>query len=720
MKKILCAILSLLIVMSVAATAVSVSAADNDKVRDMLSKMTVEQKITQMLMPSFRYWKEGEGEMTGVEELNAETAAFIKKYGFAGVILYAQSCKTAEMTTRLIDDMQKANAASDDERPALLTAVDQEGGSVCRIATGTALCGNMALGAAGDYNYTSSAASIVASELKSIGFSIDFAPVVDVNNNPANPVIGIRSFSDDPETVAEHAKKFIDGLQSNNVSASLKHFPGHGNTDTDSHTGLPCVYNTYEDLKKCELIPFKKSIDAGADMIMTAHIEYPNVEKETYISKLTGKEINLPATLSKTILTDILRKDMNFDGVVITDAMDMDAINKHFDRYDAAKLAINAGVDILLVPTSTYSSEQLKDTEDYIAKLVEMTEKGDIKIDRVNESVERILRLKEKRGLLDGYSNPDVEEKVENAKAVVGSKDNHNKEWEITKRAITLVKNDNDTLPIKNGGKTVVLAANKDGCNSMDYAVGLLKDNKKLDDRSDVVIDTYANKTAEDIAPITKDADNVVIFTRMFSSDDLKPETEDGETFKIVNEIIDDAHKNGSKVTIVSCYLPYDVARFQSADAIMVAYGSRIMSEDPRVKDTDLKAYGPNMPVALYMAFDSGVKPTAKLPVNIPKLKSDFTFSDELLYERGYGLTYPDKTETILGDTDGDGKVTVTDVTFIQKYIARFKMDESFNVDAADTDGNGKINITDATNIQKYLAKKPAPEDIGKRIFQLM
>lgn len=251
----------------------------------------------------------------------------------------------------------------------------------------------------------------------------------------------------------------------------------------------------------------------------------------------------------------------------------------------------------------------------------------------------------------------------------------------------------------------------------MDYAVGLLKDNKKLDDRSDVVIDTYANKTAEDIAPITKDADNVVIFTRMFSSDDLKPETEDGETFKIVNEIIDDAHKNGSKVTIVSCYLPYDVARFQSADAIMVAYGSRIMSEDPRVKDTDLKAYGPNMPVALYMAFDSGVKPTAKLPVNIPKLKSDFTFSDEFLYERGYGLTYSDKKEILLGDTDGDGKITITDATLIQKYIARFNMDESFNVDAADTDGNGKINITDATNIQKYLAKKPAPEGIGKRIF---
>ncbi len=720
-KKSLSFVLVLLIAVSLMAIAFSASAEDNDKISEMLGKMTTEQKITQMLMPTFRYWQEDGGEKSGLEEINSDIEGFIKKYGFAGVILYSQSCKSTEKTTRFIDDMQKANASAAGKRPALLTSVDQEGGVVARLATGSALCGNMALGAAGDPSYSKAAASIMGSELSAIGFNVDFAPVVDVNNNAANPVIGIRSFSDDPGAVSENACSFIQGLHKNNIAASLKHFPGHGNTDTDSHTGLPVVNSTYEELKKCELLPFGSAIKEGAEMIMTAHIEYPNIEKDTYVSKETGKKISLPATLSKTILTDILRKDMGYNGIIITDAMNMDAVAKHFDKYDAAKLAINAGVDILLTPTETSSVAQLKETEEYIAKLVEMTNNGDIEIDKVNKSVERILKLKEKQGLLDGYKESDIEEKIEAAKSVVGCVDNHNKEWEITKRGLTLVKNDDNTLPIKNGEKTVVLAANADGQMSMNYAVGLLKDNKKLDDTSAVIVDTYNKKTADETAQIIKGADNVVIFTRMFGTEDLDPKTEDGETFKLVDDIIDNAHKGGSKVTVVSCYLPYDVARFQKADAIMVAYGSKIMSEDPRTRETDLKSYGPNMPAALYTVFDSGVKPTAKLPVNIPMLNDDYSFSDKNLYERGYGLTYADKTlndkKSLLGDADGDGRITVGDATDIQKYIAKINMSEGFNADVTDVDGNGRVNVVDATCIQKYIAKLKAPEGIGKQIF---
>lgn len=639
-KKFIGLLLALLI-----AAAVSVSAAD-DKISAAIAKMTTEQKITQMLMPAFRYWQEEGGDKLGVEELNAETKAYIEKYGFAGVIMYAQNCKNTEKNTRLIDDMQKANA-SVEGRPGLLTAVDQEGGVVARLATGTSLGGNMALGAADNLEYTKSAGSIIGSELSSIGFNVDFAPVVDVNNNAKNPVIGIRSFSDDPQTVASHSVSFMEGIHQHNVATSLKHFPGHGNTDTDSHTGLPCVNSTYDELKKCELVPFKSAIDAGTEMIMTAHIEYPNIEKETYVSKQTGKEICLPATLSKTILNDILRKDMGYDGIIITDAMNMDAIEKHFDKYDAAKLAINAGVDILLIPTETSDTAQLKETDEYISTLVQMTDNGDIDINKVNKSVERILKLKEKMNLLEGYPETDIETKVKTAKEVVGSVDNHNKEWEIMKKAVTLVKNDNNTLPIKNSKKTVVLAANADGIMSMNYAVGLLTDAKKLDNIAKIEVDTYNKKTSTENAEIIKDADNVVIFTRMFGAEDLDPKTEDGETFKSVDEIINTAHNNGAKVTVVSCYLPYDVARFQNADAIMAAYGSKVMSEDPRSRKDDLKTYGPNMSCALYTAFDRTEKPTAKLPVNIPKLDESYGFTKEVLYPRGYGLSYEPTPETI-------------------------------------------------------------------------
>ncbi|MEE3334172.1 MAG: glycoside hydrolase family 3 N-terminal domain-containing protein [Ruminococcus sp.] len=644
-KKFIGLLLALLIAAGSIAAAVSVSAAD-DKISAAIAKMTTEQKITQMLMPAFRYWQEEGGDKLGVEELNAETKAYIEKYGFAGVIMYAQNCKNTEKNTRLIDDMQKANA-SVEGRPGLLTAVDQEGGVVARLATGTSLGGNMALGAADNLEYTKSAGSIIGSELSSIGFNVDFAPVVDVNNNAKNPVIGIRSFSDDPQTVASHSVSFMEGIHQHNVATSLKHFPGHGNTDTDSHTGLPCVNSTYDELKKCELVPFKSAIDAGTEMIMTAHIEYPNIEKETYVSKQTGKEICLPATLSKTILNDILREDMGYEGIIITDAMNMDAIEKHFDKYDAAKLAINAGVDILLIPTETSDTAQLKETDEYISTLVQMTDNGDIDINKVNKSVERILKLKEKMNLLEGYPETDIETKVKTAKEAVGSVDNHNKEWEIMKKAVTLVKNDNNTLPIKNSKKTVVLAANTDGIMSMNYAVGLLTDANKLDNIAKIEVDTYNKKTSTENAEIIKDADNVVIFTRMFGAEDLDPKTEDGETFKSVDEIINTAHNNGAKVTVVSCHLPYDVARFQNADAIMAAYGSKVMSEDPRTRKDDLKTYGPNMSCALYTAFDRTEKPTAKLPVNIPKLGSDYTFSNELLYKRGFGLTYEEKTPDI-------------------------------------------------------------------------
>ena len=181
-----------------------------------------------------------------------------------------------------------------------------------------------------------------------------------------------RSFSDDPETVAAHGIVFMKSLQATGAIATLKHFPGHGDTDTDSHTGLPCIDRSYEEIQGRELIPFKAAIDAGADAVMTAHIQYPQIETATYVSKLTGEEITLPATLSQTIITDILRTDLGFDGVVITDAMGMDAIEQHFDKYDAAKLAIEAGVDIILEPVDTSTKEGIEELCTYIKTLAGM------------------------------------------------------------------------------------------------------------------------------------------------------------------------------------------------------------------------------------------------------------------------------------------------------------------------------------------------------------
>ena len=184
----------------------------------------------------------------------------------------------------------------------------------------------MALAATGNPEYARTMASIYGRELGLVGVNTDFAPVMDINNNPNNPVIGVRSFGDSPETVAEYGIPFMEGLHDQGTIVTLKHFPGHGNTDTDSHTGFPCIESTYEELKDFELVPFQAAFEAGADMIMTAHIQYPKIETDTYTSISTGEEVYLPATMSHTILTDILRGDMGFDGLVVTDALDMAAI----------------------------------------------------------------------------------------------------------------------------------------------------------------------------------------------------------------------------------------------------------------------------------------------------------------------------------------------------------------------------------------------------------
>lgn len=342
---------------------------EDDQIWETVANMTVEQKLAQMMVVALRSDASNSKLLT---ELTPAYTELLEKYGFGGVILFGGNIVDTEQTVRLIRDCQTAAKESETGIPMLI-AVDQEGGLVNRVSFGFTGPGNMALAAAGDTALTKECADILGQEIAALGFNMDFAPVSDVNNNPNNPVIGIRSFSDDPQIAAEHVTAFIEGLKKNNVSAALKHFPGHGNVGEDSHTGLPLSELSADELKNCELIPFQAGIEAGADMIMTAHIQFPNIEKDTYASKLDGKTVNLPATLSHTIITGLLREEIGYDGIVITDFMVMDAIASHFDPADAAVLAINAGVDILLCPVDIYQDDET-DTfpamEEYMQKLL--------------------------------------------------------------------------------------------------------------------------------------------------------------------------------------------------------------------------------------------------------------------------------------------------------------------------------------------------------------
>ena len=429
MKRRTISLILAMFILALSATVIPVSAQVSEAERYVVS-MTTEEKIEQMIMPAFRYSADSEDNRTNVTEITENIADTLKRHGYAGVILFGQNTSTNEGTIRLVDALQKANSVSD--RPQLLITTDQEGGNVTRFTQGTMMMGNMALGAANDIDVTKEVATVIGNECSALGINADFAPDVDVNSNPANPVIGVRSFSDDAQLVAAHGSAFVQALNNAGVISTLKHFPGHGDTDTDSHTGLPSINKTYEELKKNELIPFRACIDAGSQMIMTAHIVYPQIETETYISKKTGEEINLPATLSKKIITDILRGDMGFDGVVITDAMEMDAIAAHFDKYDAAKLAIEAGVDILLMPVDMTTKEGFDEMDAYISNLAQKADNGEIPMEKINAAVLRILKLKENNGLFEEYDWSNIENRVQKAIDTVGTKERHDREWELT------------------------------------------------------------------------------------------------------------------------------------------------------------------------------------------------------------------------------------------------------------------------------------------------
>ncbi len=620
-----------------------------DPVERLLEQMSLQEKLAQMLMPTFRT---DPGREDGVGE---DVAQCLRDYGFAGVALFAEELETTEQAVRRTDAMQAANACVPG-RPRLLMAVDQEGGSITRLGQGTVTCGNMALGAVNDPAATGAVAAILGSEIMACGLNVDFAPVLDVNSNPENPVIGVRSFSDDPAVAAEQGAAFLQSMSETGAIACLKHFPGHGDTASDSHTGLPRVEKGREDLLREELAPFARCIDAGAEMIMTAHIQYPAIESGTYPSRATDEEITLPATLSPAVITDLLRGELGFAGVVITDALGMDAIRAHFDPVDSARLAIEAGADILLMPPVDTS-----ELGDYIRSLCALAESGELSADKVDAAVRRILRLKQRHGLLEPYDAEQLDLRLENAEAVVGCAAHHETEWEIAKRAVTLVKNEG-VLPYSGPlGRTVVLTAFDNERPGMEYALELLREEERLPEDAEVEIYALAGASDEQLAAWTAGAAHVIAVSELYGSAGLY-----GSAAARLDTLIALARDSGADVTVVSAFLPYDCARFPQADAVALCWLDRGMSEDPRVSGVPTQ-YGPNLPACLYLLL-SGESPRGTLSVDIPALGADGAYTEEVLYPRGYGLRYPgaesDPVEEPEAITDSFGE----DVEEIPEY----------------------------------------------------
>ena len=639
MKKPICLLMA--VFMALSGSAAAAENADRVSPETILAAMTLRDKVTQMMIASFRIWKEvpetedaeqpaEEPPAVNITELNDEIREMLSRDHFGGVLLFAENFRDAEQTLRLLSDLQTSNKAGNGL--PMMFFIDQEGGAVTRMNYATKGVGNMALGATGDPENARKMASIHGEELRLLGFHADFAPVVDINNNPANPVIGSRSFSDDPQTVSAFSCAYLAGLHEQGIITALKHFPGHGNTDTDSHTGFPLISSTYEELKSCELIPFKAAIDAGADMVMTAHIQYPEIEKETSTSLSTGEQVYLPATMSRTILTDILRGDLGFEGVIVSDALDMAAVADNFSVEDILRLTISAGVDLLILP-GVKDTNLFRLTETYVDTAVALVESGEISEARIDESVLRILKLKQKYGILDLTDFTVTAEMIAAAQAGVGSAAHLDTERQIAEKGLTLVKNENNAFPLdlKPGEKALILFA--DSCASRagtgDLARRMLEERQALPEDAEIIVMKNTKDNGAECVQAAAEADHVILVHRVYSMACMDPATGDGFSSGTFDRVIEAVHNSGKTVIVVSCQLPYDTARFLEADAVLLTYWSSPMRELP----AEGSPWSANLPAGLLSCFGLCTA-EGGLPVNIPVLDEQYRPTDQILYTR--------------------------------------------------------------------------------------
>ncbi|MDF2937344.1 MAG: beta-glucosidase-like glycosyl hydrolase [Paenibacillaceae bacterium] len=382
---------------------------------------SLRQKLGQMVMCGF----EGTTPPESILRL-------IRDYQVGGIIYFRRNIGSVTQVAELSRSLREASVAPGG--PPLWIAVDQEGGMVARIDREVALApGNMALGAAGKPEYAYEVARISGSELRQLGINLNFAPCVDVNNNPANPVVGVRSFGENPELVAALGAAAVRGYQERGVSACAKHFPGHGDTAADSHHELPLVRHRMERLEQVELPPFGRAIEAGVDAIMTAHVRFPACDPS-----------GMPATLSPPILGGLLREKLGYDGVVVTDCLEMNAISQTVGVGRGAVLAVAAGADIVLV--SHREDRQIEALE----ALYAAAENGELPMTRIDEAVARIVRAKTRR-----------EEAWRQAKAagVLPIGDEKHQTWveETARRCVTLVKAGTGALPLRREAPTLVI-----------------------------------------------------------------------------------------------------------------------------------------------------------------------------------------------------------------------------------------------------------------------
>ncbi|MGB9863351.1 MAG: glycoside hydrolase family 3 N-terminal domain-containing protein [Candidatus Saccharicenans sp.] len=544
---------------------------DGDRrwVEKVMRSMTLEEKIGQLVVTRYS------GEFFNLADENVKRLErLVRDYHLGGLILFGgEALETAYFTNHF----QKIS------RVPLLIASDLERGAGNQVTGATLFPPLMALGAADSEELAYQMGRVTALEARALGIHMTYAPVVDVNINPDNPIINTRSVGEDPEQVARITTAFIRGCQENGLIATAKHFPGHGDTDQDSHSLLPTIKAELTRLEQVELYPFKKAVEAGVQAIMTAHLYVPALEPEA----------GLPATLSPRVITDLLRNRLGFKGLVVTDALEMRGITGYFGEEEAALRALKAGVDLLLLPPNP---------ERVIDYLVDAVRRGQLPLSRVEDSLRRVLLCKSRLGL---HRNRLVE--LDRLPLVLGRPENKEIARKAFASAITLVKNENSLLPLAAGRKMVILSLSSD---PGDYFAGRKFASEVLS-RVPGARAFYADgDTGQERLEeaLSEAASAEVAVVALFSSLRAYKGSVDLEPAHV--ELIRRIKSSGARVVVLSFGSPYFLRHFPEVDAYLCLY-----RDTPETQELGARA------------LFGEIRLAGKLPVSLPGL-----------FPRGHGL----------------------------------------------------------------------------------
>ncbi|MFH8288649.1 glycoside hydrolase family 3 protein [Streptomyces sp. NPDC018059] len=563
---------------------------------------------------------------TNLKELGVRDAAeLIARYRLGGVIYFgwAHNTRSPHQIAALSRGIQEAAAKALPSGVPVLISVDQEHGAVARVgAPATLLPGAMALGASGSHEHAREAARIAGAELRALGIRQDHAPDADVNVDPANPVIGVRSFGADPEAVAGFVTAQIEGYRSAGIATAAKHFPGHGDTTDDSHTELPYIHHTREEWDRFDAPPFRAAVAAGVDSVMTAHIVVPALDP-------SGD----PATLSYPVVTGILREELGYDGVVATDSLAMRGVRTKYGDDRVAVLALKAGVDQLLNPPRPQVAWDA---------VLQAVRDGELTEERVEESVLRVLRVKARVGLLPEDGTTPEEITAAAVDAVVGAPVHLAAADRIAEATTTLLENGGGLLPLSplthrdvlvvgadprspsgtTGPPTTVLADALTGLGFRATALstGTAPDATAVEKavtaargKHAVLVATYNVATHATTARDNTQAANAALDGSPATAHDPAA-PEDGQI-----ALVAALKATGLPVITLAVRNPYDVARLPTVDAALAAYCWT---------DVELRAAA--------RVIAGRVAPRGRLPVPVRRADDPA----QVLYPIGHGLTY--------------------------------------------------------------------------------